>query len=349
MRKTYKYNIKPTPEQERTLDRTLALCCRVYNAAIGERRAAWKMRCVSTTKYQQKAELPGIKEAMPEYAVVNAQVLQDVALRADRVSQAFFQHIRDGATPGCPRFQGIDRLNSFTCPQVGDYGGVRFDNGFLALTNIGRVAVQWSRPIEGTSRTVTISKVADGWYACFSCADAPMQFLPSTGQETVLDLDIEAFATVSNGTRIFCPGWYRRSAWALQTALALVRVDDVSYHADVQTVNMLKHHHRAKRISDSGWSAFLTVLTFNAAYAGKRAVAVPPSYTSQTCAGCGVLVQKGLSVSWRMCPECGTSLHRDHNAARNSERLGQSRRGAVASAAAENRASPGLSRESGKD
>jgi transposase len=56
---------------------------------------------------------------------------------------------------------------------------------------------------------------------------------------------------------------------------------------------------------------------------------VPAAYTSQTCSGCGVMVSKGLSIRWHACPECGTSLHRDHNAAKNIERLGQSRRGGV--------------------
>jgi len=54
------------------LDRTLMLCRRIYNAATGERREAWRMRGETDTYYQQKEELPGIKEAMPEYAEVNA-------------------------------------------------------------------------------------------------------------------------------------------------------------------------------------------------------------------------------------------------------------------------------------
>ena len=93
---------------------------------------------------------------------------------------------------------------------------------------------------------------------------------------------------------------------------------------------MLKNHHLAKSIQDAGWSQFLRILTFKAACAGKRVVAVHPAYTSQTCSGCGVIVQKGLSVRWHSCPDCGTNLHRDHNAAKNIERLGQSLRGEVA-------------------
>jgi putative transposase len=80
---------------------------------------------------------------------------------------------------------------------------------------------------------------------------------------------------------------------------------------------MLRNHHLAKSISDAGWSAFLSILSFKAAEAGKTVVAVPLAFTSQACSGCGVLVHKGLSVRWHACPDCGTSLHRDHNAARN--------------------------------
>jgi putative transposase len=47
--------------------------------------------------------LPGVKEAMPEYAEVNAQVLQDVVLRVDHAFQAYFRPIKNGETPGYPR------------------------------------------------------------------------------------------------------------------------------------------------------------------------------------------------------------------------------------------------------
>src|SRR5690349_13686899 len=112
VRKTYQYKLKPTCEQERQLERTLLLCRHVYNAAVGERREAWRLRGVSVTYYQQKAELPEIKAEMPEYAEVHSQVLQHVVLRADRAFQAFFQRIRDGKTPGYPRFHGRDRYDS---------------------------------------------------------------------------------------------------------------------------------------------------------------------------------------------------------------------------------------------
>src|SRR5690349_4259650 len=192
------------------------LCRHIYNAAIGERREAWRMRGVSIGYYQQKAELPGIKEAMPEYGEVHSQVLQDVVSRVEWAFQAFFRRIQAGETPGYPRFHGRDRYTSFTYPQF--ERGARLDNGFLVLSKIGRIAVRWSRPIEGRPKTVTLSREADGWYVCFSCADVPVETMPPTGNEMGIDLGIEAFATLSNGTRIFNPGWYRKAEWALKTA-----------------------------------------------------------------------------------------------------------------------------------
>jgi putative transposase len=368
IRKTYKYKLKPTPEQERMLDRTLMFCRHVYNAAIAERREAWQKCGVSVSYYQQKAELPGIKAELPEYGEVHSQVLQDVVQRVERAFQAFFRRVREGQTPGYPRFHGRDRYNSFTYPQLGALGSARLDNGFLVLSKIGRLAVRWSRQLEGTPKTVTISQEADGWYVCFSCADVPVQPLPATGQETGIDLGIEAFTTLSDGTRVFHPGWYRKAERALKTAqrrvsrrkkgstrrrkavallakahqtvrrqradfhhktaLALLRANDVIYHEDLQTANMVRNHHLAKSISDAGWAAFLTILSYKAACAGRSVIAVPPAYTSQICSGCGVLVSKGLSVRWHSCPECGMSLHRDHNAAQNILALGKKISGA---------------------
>jgi putative transposase len=173
-------------------------------------------------------------------------------------------------------------------------------------------------------RTVTIAREADGWYACFSCVEVPVQPLPATGQHSGIDLGLESFATLADGgqianPRIFRvaerhlkrvqrrvsrrqPGSHRRQAVRLlakahqkvrraradfqhKTALALVRQYDTIYHEDLQTANLLMNHQLAKRIADAGWSAFASILSFMAVCAGRRVVAVPPAYTSQRCSG----------------------------------------------------------------
>src|SRR6478672_11922864 len=209
VRKTFKYKLVPTPEQERELGHVLGLCRWLYNTALEQRITAYRRAGVSVSRFQQEAELKDIRAAMPEYAGIHSHVLQDVLARLDKTYQAFFRRVKAGEKAGFPRYQGRTRYHSFTYKEYGN--GAALDNGFLVLSKIGRIAVRWSRPMEGTPKTVTVSREADGWYVCFSCADVPVHSLPETGQETGIDLGIEAFATLSDGTCIFSPGWYGKA------------------------------------------------------------------------------------------------------------------------------------------
>ncbi|HEV2457797.1 MAG TPA: transposase [Ktedonobacterales bacterium] len=368
VRKTFKYKLQPTAEQAGAMAFVLRRCRELYHAGVQERRAAWQQCGVSITAASQSAQLPAIKDVRPEYRAVHSQVLHDVLARLDRAFQGFFRRVTAGETPGYPRFHGAKRYSSFTDQQFGN--GATLDNGFLVLSKVGRIAVRWSRPLAGSPKTVTISHEAAGWYAGFSCEGVSTQPLPATGQEIGIDLGLESFATLSESSQIANPHIFRvaprrlkraprrvshrvkgshrrrkavhllarahqkvrraRADFQHKVALSLVRRYDTIYHEDLQAANLLRHHQLAKSIADAGWSAFLSLLAFKAVCAGKRAVAVPPASTSQTCSGCGGIVHKGRSVRWHFCPECGMSLHRDHNAAKNIERAGQALRGAVA-------------------
>jgi len=82
--RTYQFRLYPTPKQERKLENWLDLCCETYNAALDERKSAYRMAGVSLSYEDQCAELPGCKEARPDLAEVPSQVLQDVVKRVDR-------------------------------------------------------------------------------------------------------------------------------------------------------------------------------------------------------------------------------------------------------------------------
>jgi putative transposase len=375
VRKTFKEKLRPTPAQERRLEEVLGRCRTLYNVTLEERITAWQRRRVSLARYHQEAELKAIRAAFPEYAAIHSHVLQDVLARLDRTYQAFFRQVQRGEPTGFPRYKGWSRCRSFTFKEYGN--GTRLDNGYLVLAKFGRIAVHWSRPTEGTPKTTTVSREVDGWYVTISCADVPAHLLPESGQHTGIDLGLESFATLADGTRISTPGYYRRAerhlakcqrrvakrvksshrrrkavcvlAKAHQTvqrqrqdfhhkvALALVRQYDTIYHEDLRVASLVKNHHLARSIADAGWRGFLTILAFKAASAGKHVVAVNPAFTSQSSSGGGDVVAKGLSVRWHCCPACGTSLHRDQNAAKNIQWRGQRLRGVPALAGAMNR------------
>ena len=92
--KTFTYKLDPTPAQEQALETVLSRCRTLYNVALEQRKAWWERgRGKSATYYQQKSELPELRTACPEYAEINAQVLQDVILRVERSYQAFFRRV----------------------------------------------------------------------------------------------------------------------------------------------------------------------------------------------------------------------------------------------------------------
>ncbi|MEI4878514.1 transposase, partial [Klebsiella pneumoniae] len=74
------------------------------------------------------------------------------------------------------------------------------------------------RPIEGTIKTVTVSKEADGWYVSFSCAEVPTQPLPETGRETGIDVGLKVFLITADGDVIDNPRHYRKAEKQLKKA-----------------------------------------------------------------------------------------------------------------------------------
>ncbi|WP_353735213.1 zinc ribbon domain-containing protein [Okeania sp. SIO2C2] len=65
---------------------------------------------------------------------------------------------------------------------------------------------------------------------------------------------------------------------------------------------MLKNHHLAKSISDSGWYQFTTWLEYYGKIWGKAVVSVNPNFTSTDCPNCGHRVKKYLSTRTHICP-----------------------------------------------
>jgi putative transposase len=215
-RKTYKERLRPTPAQERLLEEVLWHCRTLYNTALEQRITAWQRCHACLTRYQQEAELKAIREAFPDYAGIHSHVLQDVLARLDKAYQAFFRRLASGEQPGFPRFQGRNRYHSFTYKEHGN--GARLDNGYLVLSKIGRIAVRWSRPLEGSIKTVTVSREADGWYVCFSCAEVPVRPLPPTGRETDIDVGLKVFLITADGQTVENPRHYRKAEKALKKA-----------------------------------------------------------------------------------------------------------------------------------
>lgn len=211
MIKSFKYRLYPTKQQTEQLQWTLNRCREIYNAALQERREAWKYAKRSIGKFEQMRDLTIIRnEIRTEYQEIGSHVLQDVIKRVDKAYQAFFRRVKNGEKLGYPRFQNEGRYCSFTYPdqQMWDIEGSK-----LHLHKIGAIKIKLHREITGKIKTVTIKREGQHWYAVFSCdlEGDNEQRTPYTDDAVGVDLGLYHFAALSGGDIIDNPRYYRQS------------------------------------------------------------------------------------------------------------------------------------------
>jgi len=354
MIKTFQYKAKVNKTTNEKADKWLDLCCWLYNTALEQRKMVYKNNNLTLSAYTQHSELPSLKKELPEFKQVGSQVLQDVIDRLDKAYKSFFRRVKNGETPGVPRFKSRNRYDSFTLKQT----GWKLEGRNIIIKNIGRFKLFLSRPIEGNIKTITIRKTATGkWFVSFSCDNVPEKKLEPNNKSIGLDVGLNSFVVDSDGNKVDNPRFLRKSEKELRrkqrslyrkkkgsnrrnkAKLFVAKVHEkitnqrkdflhktVNYFVknygaivveDLNIKDMVKNHKLAKSISDASWSIFIQFLSYKAEEAGRIFEKVNPRNTSQICSNCGEKVVKSLAVRTHKCPYCGLVMDRDKNAAIN--------------------------------
>ncbi len=359
LQRTYRYRLYPTARQELALNSQLAFACELYNAALEQRRDAWRRQRQSLGYVAQCRDLTELRVAGGGPPGMSCFAMRDPLRRLDRAFAAFFRRVKAGQKPGYPRFRARRRYDSLT------WDGWRLREGRLVLPGIGHLKVRWHRslPPNADLRTVTVRRHVRHWYVGFASTRTKPMSLPTTGLSVGLDLGITTFTALSTGERLAGPRALRaaqrrlrvaqrcvsrrmrasqrrrkaarlvarlhervrnlRRDHAFKLAAHLVQRFDNIY---VEALNLkgLAKSRLARDVYDQGWGGFLTILTDKAEEAGRSVVALDARNTSQWCSACGALVPKPLGERMHRCT-CGFQADRDINAAKNLYRLGMSR------------------------
>jgi len=351
--KAYRYRLYPSKPQQRSLESTLETARRWYNDCLAQRKAAYELVGWSVPYAYQLRQVKTRKAESPFAAGVHSHILQLVCTDLERAFQAFFRRVKAGEKPGYPRFKGRNRFSSFGFKEYGN--GFKIDGRRLKVTGVGRIAVRWHRALPSQPKTLRLVQQAGDWFAVLVCETESVALEP-TGQEVGIDVGIHALIATSDGHCEPNPGWYRAGQRKLRIAQrrvarrtkgganrrrAVRTLQRVAAHTqaqrqdflnkladglverydwialeDLRIRNMVRNHHLAKSILDSGWGYLQSRLSRKAEEAGRHVVLVDPRNTSQTCSGCGAYQSLTLKDRWVRC-ECGLSLDRDINAARN--------------------------------
>ena len=349
--RSLRYPLRPTKTQEGVLNGWLGQCQELYNAALEQRRDAWRRQRISVTKYDQYKQLTELRAADPDWAAVPALVQRSALERLDRAFRAFFRRVKAGGAPGYPRFRSRDLYDSFVVP----FGDARIDGDRVILPKLGAVRFHKYRELRGTPKEVRVHRGARGWSVSIVCDLGAAPPKVAVRNAVGIDVGLEAFATLSNGERVDNPRFGRSAAaqladrqrrlarkrrgsngrceakrlvaraherirnqrldFARKLACVLFSRFELIAYEDL-TISRMVHGNLAKSIHDAAWGVFLQCLVDKAESASRHAIAVDPRGTSQACSRCGNVVKKDLSEREHAC-ECGLVLHRDENAARN--------------------------------
>jgi putative transposase len=111
VRRAFKFRAYPSHPQEGRAVRLLADHCDLYNAALAERREAWRMRRVSVSYDMQSAQLKDIRRADPQGQGRHSFTAQQQTLRRlNTVFAAFYKRARK-TKAGYPRFKPYSRFH----------------------------------------------------------------------------------------------------------------------------------------------------------------------------------------------------------------------------------------------
>ena len=192
----HKVRLYPKPAQRARLEYMLHQTRHLWNAALEQRRDAWKYRGVSVSAKIQYAELTELRAADPGFASVYQECSAAVIRRLDIAMAAFFRRLKRGEAPGYPRFKPASRWRQLEFPHGNRALKLDSDQRSVRIPGVGRVALRKGRAIPAFGRAFVVERNGH-WHAIFEC-ERDVAALPATGRSVGVDRGVVALVALSD-------------------------------------------------------------------------------------------------------------------------------------------------------
>jgi len=224
VRRRWTVRLYPSLKQTKALEATAALHCELYNAALQERRDAYRLHKKSISHTDQALSLKEVKMVRPEFCDVTQMAQNATLRRVELAFAAFFRRCKErkkakksaklkdddsAKNVGYPRFKSAKRYRGWDYPRHGNGCKLypetvlvddepQWRNGKLYLQHIGKIKFRGRTSYVGQITTVTIRRHAGLWFASIVVESEPRR----TAGEGVAGLDwgVETFATLAYGS-----------------------------------------------------------------------------------------------------------------------------------------------------
>jgi len=348
----YKFRLYPSKQQEALLLMHFDLCRFTYNKLLEKLNSLTK---IDPGLVQHS--IVELKEKFPELEIVYSKTLQYECHKLFSNLRSLAQLKRNGHKVGALRFKGRDWFKTIQYNQSGfkfEQKTTRY--GKLQLSKIGSIDIRSHRITKGKIKQVTIKKAVNKWYAMLITDTkykkqkgkdtigldvGVLNFVADSNENTVgsplflkqsLNKIKEAHRELSHKKK----GSHRR--WKVKQHLAqlyekvnnqrndflhklttkIVKENKTICIEDLNVKKMVekKNFWNKRNFLDCSWAKFARMLECKAESAGAQLIRVNPRNTSKKCSKCGNLHQMPLNKRTYVC-ECGLTINRDVNAAKN--------------------------------
>ncbi len=264
---------------------------------------------------------------------LDAQTVQELLQRQDTAFRLFFGHV----TRRPPKFRKAKDFSSFVFKQTGFR---LFENQFVINKIHKRFKFSKSRNWEGNVKNVRMFRSRNRWFILVvTDAEPKPRGKTHTGASAGGDFGLKTFLTLSDGTRIEAPRFYkqlerkiakwqrllskaekgshhyyaylrqlnrvyaelhdRRTDWQYKTAHWLCRRYDALFIEDLNIKGMASMRHWGKKVNDLGWTSFIQTLEYVASKYGTLIHKVDRWYASTKTCGTCGYVNRAITLADR--------------------------------------------------
>jgi putative transposase len=170
----------PTTKQAEALNHLLGLHQRLYNAALEQRKTAYRRQRVSVGYAEQCRDLTALRASSPEYAALNAQSSQVTLRRVRLAFDAFFRRARESdGKAGYPRYKSLRRFSGWGYKPHDDGWRLipdpKLQHGHLRLSGVGTLKIRGKARTRGEPKPCEIQHKDGRWSASITVECAPQR------------------------------------------------------------------------------------------------------------------------------------------------------------------------------
>jgi len=355
VQRMYKYRLYPSAKQKIRLLKIFKHCKFVYNELLGLNEKLWVTKKFDFDSLVKDIKIchPEISDEVHSQVLQN--VGDRLSKAFDNFFRRIKERKKGKkVNAGFPRFKS--RIQSIIYPQSG-FKFVSDGKLFCSkIGNIPIILHRIPRG-KAKTLAIKVNNAGQWFAVFSCEVEMPVVEHPNKDKSVGIDVGLTNFATLTNGTSIPNPHHLVRAERKLKRlqrrlsrkvkgsknrgkarfrlarqhlkvanqrsdflhklsrSLAL-RYGKISVE-DLNIKGMVRNHCVAKHISDASWGSFKQMLSYKEVALGGQLIEKNPRGTSQTCSGCGNIMEMPLKKKLFTCSRCGLSLHRDINASFN--------------------------------